>query len=1147
MPSTSLHFAPFYPTQEKEYSGPPALPVTITVTVTVTVPPTFSNQRRRPLHPLNNLSPPNYSTTLNPPTTTSTTSITTSTTAPQLSSPPRPPKNSPNSLTPNNSAVVTMGGIGREEGKMENIHGVDVSWLHNTNSRDSTRSTRSERSSSLTADLGRRVSPAPKTNGTAAATAVPRETPPSTPRQIPQRAGPPTRTIPVTDKGGSPASLPTKSTLPGPTGIRRNSWLSSISSKFSSSPSSASPAAAAAAADQTPRSPVAPLSSTPEEEEPRPPVTSVPRNAVLPHGQKVADGNAPYTPVPPKSTHPNFLTSALRRLSSGGQLASSGSPRGNGGICERRVLNIDVGRERCCMPELDQAKLRRVAFCVDVEIASRPRYNDEEPAEKAADKNKKKKLAEKGEGEALKHATEVKDQKEKGGVVQASGEHVGKEPAQEGAEPATNGTAQTEKPMTRKKEKKKKSDEERKARKEKKRKLAEENGTIPVELVRGDSSSSASGASATAPAPRSSSSPTTDPVRIYRRCCQLRETPILKKITEQLALPSNTTDKPGVVTRLDLTDCWLQLADLATLGDYLAVVPIKELIMENCGLTDEGVRIILAGLLAVSSPDQVKPRRSPHGHHGAATTSPRHGAVQRVTLKNNPKIGRDGWRHISLFINMSRSLRNLDVSMIPFPQAVSPRSTENDSPAVGASPAAGVSPATPIKAASPPTVTATDPAAILSKALATRLAGDELELLNMAETGITTPQIGLLIDGAIQIGMRRLGLAGNNLDADGMAHVARYLQAGKCEGLDLGGNQLSDLLDPLVDSISPSHPLFALSLANCGLTSDSLAHLFPALVRLSNFRFIDLSHNEALFATKPSAVHLLRKYLPLLTSLRRIHLSSCALSPEQAIALAEIFPDAPGLAHVNLLGNPELTALATAGADGHQEEACALYASLMAAVRVSRSLICIDIDLPAAASSEVVKALAKQVVAYSLRNMERGPVAEITQDPASPSPPPIEHRDDVAVPDVLAHLVGYQYASNADDADADADAAFHAVDGEGANAPDEDYVIGGTGVVKALGICLKNRSGDSRRASIDRDRVRSSVDMRRGEDVTTNGAGRARDMSKNLLGSARRIRARLQPALLKEAKEGAGLNYHKLLFLDQTLSRMITRFENEYP
>ncbi|OAF55012.1 hypothetical protein VC83_08758 [Pseudogymnoascus destructans] len=1037
---------------------------------------------------------------------------------------------------------------------MENMHGVDVSWLHNTNSREITRSTRSERSTSLTSDIACRSSPAPKTNGTTTTTSAPRETSPSTPRQIPQRAGPPTRTIPTTDKVGSPSSLPGKSTLHGPTGIRRNSWLSSISSKFSSSPSSAQPAAAAAAGgEQTPRSPVAPLSSTPEEEEPRPPVQTALRNAVLPHGQKAGDGNAPYTPVPPKSTHPNFLTSALRRLSSGGQLASSGSPRGNGGICERRVLNVDVGRERCCMPELDQAKLRRVAFCVDVEIASRPRYNDEEPVEMARDKLRKKKLGEKGEGEALKHAAEVKEQKEKDGVVHVSGEQVGKESAKEGVEPATNGAPQIspEKPMTRRKEKKKKSDEERKARKEKKRKLAEESGTIPVELVRGDSDSTASATSATAPVPRSSSSPTTDPVRVYRRCCQLRETPILKKITEQLALPSNTTDKPGVVTRLDLTDCWLQLADLATLGDYLAVVPIKELIMENCGLTDEGVRIILASLLAVSSPDQVKPRRSPLGHHhGATTTVPRHGAVQRVTLKNNPKIGRDGWRHISLFVNMSRSLRNLDVSIIPFPHAVSPKSMENASPVVGGFP--GAVPATPARIGTPATATvtaaATDPAAILSKALGTRLAGAELELLNIAETGLTAPQIGLIVDGAIQAGLRRLGLAGNNLDAEGMSHVARYLEAGKCEGLDLGGNQLGDLPDPLVDSISPSHPLFALSLANCGLTPDSLAHLFPALVRLSNFRFIDLSHNAALFATKPSAVQLLRKYLPLLQSLKRIHLSSCAMSPEQVIALAEIFPDSPGLAHVNLLGNPELTALATAGEEGQQEEACALYASLMAAVRVSRSLVCIDIDLPTAASSEVVKALAKQVVAYSLRNMERGPVAEITQDPSAP-PPATEPRDDVAVPDVLAHLVGYHYASNADDVDDDADAAFHGVDGEGAGAPDEDYVIGGTGVVKALGICLKNRSGDSRRASIDRDPVRSSVDLRRGDEggAGAAGAGRARDMSKNLLGSARRIRARLQPALLKEAKESGGLDYHKLLFLDQTLSRMITRFENEYP
>ena len=721
--------------------------------------------------------------------------------------------------------------------------------------------------------------------------------------------------------------------------------------------------------------------------------------------------------------------------------------------------------------------------------------------------------------------------------------------------------------MTRKKEKKKKSDEERKARNEKKRQLAEQSGTIPVELIRADSSSSASAVSGPVPTPRSSSSPTTDPLRIYRRCCQLRETPILKKITEQLALPSNTGDKPGVVARLDLTDCWLQLADLATLGDYLAVVPVKELIMENCGLTDEGVRIILAGLLAAPSSDNVpKPKRPPAGYQGPTTTIQRLGAVQRLTLKNNPKIGQDGWRYISLFINMSRSLRNLDVSMIPFPQTpMSPKPMASVPASPVVMPARSTqqsegTPARPTPTGTPTPIaiaTSNDPAAILSKAIATRLAGPELELLNLAETGVTATQIDLIVTGAIASGMKRLGLAGNNLTEEGMSHVSRYLRESRCEGLDLGGNELTAHLATITEALTPTHPLFALSLANCSLSPQSLATLFPALLRLKNFRFIDLSHNPLLFTSRPSAVSILRKYLPLLKNLKRIHLSNCALSPEQAIALAEIFPDAPGLAHVNLLGNPELTALASAGdssndaaaAEAHQEEACALYASLMAAVRVSRSLICIDIDLPAAGSSEVVKALAKQVVAYSLRNMERGPVAEITASAStssvntgssagttntSTSTGP-EH--EVPIPEVLAHLVGNQPVLDDEhtlDQDSDADTAFRSSD---AQAPDEDYVIGGTGVVKALGICLKNRSADSsRRGSLEVRGPRVSLGGGVGAEVGdlpvqgrergVSGAGKARDMSKNLLGSARRIRARLQPALVKEA-DGGGLNYRE--------------------
>jgi hypothetical protein len=287
-------------------------------------------------------------------------------------------------------------------------------------------------------------------------------------------------------------------------------------------------------------------------------------------------------------------------------------------------------------------------------------------------------------------------------------------------------------------------------------------------------------------------------------------------------------------------------------------------------------------------------------------------------------------------------------------------------------------------------------------------------------------------------------------------------------------------------------------------------------------------------------------------TLKRIHLTDVSMTPEQAIALAEILPESPNLAHVNMMENPLLAALASAKDEANQEEACALYASLMAAVRVSKSIICIDIEVPSSDSSEIVKALAKQVVAYCLWNMERGPVAEISAA-ANAISEPYGGEKQVAVPDVLMHLVGHMEGLQ-DSADDDEPA------------PDEDYVIGGTGVVKALGICLRNKGNDSRRPSSDRpfSSERSDAGSGPGTPITPVHGGKAKDMSVNLLGSARKIRTRLQPALVKESKSNDKSNYcrnnteapltnesnflaDRLQFLDQTLEGMIKRFEDEFP
>lgn len=537
-------------------------------------------------------------------------------------------------------------------------------------------------------------------------------------------------------------------------------------------------------------------------------------------------------------------------------------------MCPRRTLNVNPNRERCKYAEFDPAKLKRVSFSVDVEIAAGPKYKDDEAStDDKQKKTKDKKLKERAEGEALKHPQAATEKKEHDADTAKT--NVDEQIVQNDG---PLDTTKDESPEA----KSSMTEEERREKKEKRRRKAEESGAAPVELTRDEGDGKQSPTKNGSDKPKSQDKPTTDPVRIYRRCCQLRESPILKRITEQLMSPTCTLpDDPGTVDCLDLSNSKLQEGDFVTLGDWLAVVPLKRLILENADITDEGLRCVLAGLLASKKPQPLKLlRKNSVDHADGRPRQDRLGVVERLVLKNNPRISPIGWKHLSCFLYMCRSIKALDVSMVHFPAEIPQNTASEFARSTGAK-----------------KHYTSDAASVFSKALAERLGGSTLEEVNMSECGLLSQQIQKIVEAAKTCRIERLSFAGNNLNDEGLEHILGYIRSGVCLAVDIGSNDLRGKLGRLASALNetPNCRVWGISLINCNLDTETLRELFPALAGLQDFRFIDLSHNKHLFDNEQAGgIHLLRKYIPKFRNLIRLHLVDVGLNTKQAIALAEV-------------------------------------------------------------------------------------------------------------------------------------------------------------------------------------------------------------------------------------------------------------------
>lgn len=776
------------------------------------------------------------------------------------------------------------------------------------------------------------------------------------------------------------------------------------------------------------------------------------------------------------------------------------------------VLNKDSHRERSEIPGLDGNRLRKVSFCVDVEVA--PCHEDIEARKEA---RRKRREAKEKEKERLKLL------KEDGTPEITNFDGTG---ADTGPPPTEDGQA------------KEKTQPGSEARNSSAAPLADEKtgkGTSPPSSGNEGSSESPVPANENSttdkppkPHRRAHPKPTTDPLKIYTQCCQLRETPILPEVKEQL-LKENCV---AVLQSVDLTGYKFQQADAVTFSDFLALVPIKRLILEDCDLTDEIVRIVLSALAAVKpipgpdeSTDKPKPAEDKKEKH-------HRGVIERLSLKKNPKIGRDGWRYISCFVHMSHSLKAIDLSKITLPPQL-----PTQQHALG-------------RHSPPKDSLAGDVASIFARSLGERLCGHGLEELVMGYCNMSSGQLKLVLTGIVAGGTKRLGLEGNGLTDDGLAMIGRWMKGtdvggkGLCEALDLSNNNVQDNIDILSASINELSPLCALSLSNCNLSPGSLSSLLPALATLPHFRWLDLSRNPLLFSAQPDSLTLLRRFLPKMKALRKIDLSNTFMTSDHAIALCEILPEVKQLAFIKLTDNPLIQLTQTKMSEGSMEEGAAVYTALVAAVKVSKTLVRVDVDEPGPDAGDVIHSLSKRLLSYCLRNMEAGATEEDwTIDTAAVSRERSEQkRSPVDLPVSAGDLE-------------EEDRANDEYDEDGTWQDEDSYVVDGTGVVKALGVCLGNKPHSARTnnglsstfPSLTRTETGSSF-ASFGDDGSEAGQEKANEMSKALLRRARNIKARIQPALHKGYSDDTDeMHYRRLLFLDETLYRVIHRFEEEYP
>lgn len=338
------------------------------------------------------------------------------------------------------------------------------------------------------------------------------------------------------------------------------------------------------------------------------------------------------------------------------------------------------------------------------------------------------------------------------------------------------------------------------------------------------------------------------PDQIYTRCCHLREIMPIRNILKQLQ------GQLAPIPRVRVANTKPTLVEIQAFSDFLTVVPVSSLILDNHILTDEMIRLIMVGIL-------------------------RSRDIARLTFVNT-RMGPLGWQYLCSFLaNCKKSLLAINLS------CTSPSTAPHRVPAF----------------------TREDMDwCLLSEALKEM---GTLEELDIGGTMIKIEDLRKLIEQGFKQG-RILGLANNNLGHDDVKYIAAWAQKPESQlmGINLSGNDLSREEDwSIVQEFMRNPRIYQLILRNSKLSHMHASHLMqaitPSQARKSNLRQLDLSYNPELF---PHLIDMLAVALPNFQYLSRLQIEHCNLTSDTIVTLCEAISHCHRLAYLSVLGNNKL-------------------------------------------------------------------------------------------------------------------------------------------------------------------------------------------------------------------------------------------------